>query len=205
MKAIAVTATAALMMLAMCQAAGCSKKAGNAAAPAGQTAAGDTQGGQVHRPPFAHEGGAPRHPAGMQGTTSTAPSAEAMAAVAAQGARATAMANAPDMVEMRNRFGIEVTDVSIHGVAIDVQFTVSTPEKSGAVLSPAAERYLIDQKSGTKILSPTNPRVKRLRLASGVRSQNFIATFDNSKGVVKPGDQVSVVVDEYRVDNLEVR
>jgi len=207
MKSLLSLATIAFLAFAMCQWAGCSKKS-KSPEPATEQAVTretpDTPGHGLRSTPYGEKTTTGTKTAGHS-TTSTVPSPEQMAEIAAQGARAQAMANAPDMVEMRNRFGLEVTSVAINGKAIDVQFMVSTPEKAGQILSPVAQRYLIDQKSGTKILAPQSPRAKRMRATAGVASQSFIASFDNSKDVVKSGDKVSVIVDEYRVDNITVR
>jgi len=207
MKSLLSLTTIAFLTIAMCQWSGCSKKSKPPETAADQAVtreAPDTPGHGLRSTPYGEKTTTGTKPT-AHATTSTGPSPEQMAEIAAQGARAQAMANAPDMVEMRNRFGLEVTSVAINGKAIDVQFMVSTPEKAGQVLSPVAQRYLIDQKSGTKILAPQSTRAKRMRATSGVASQNFVASFDNSKDVVKSGDKVSVIVDEYRVDNLTVK
>jgi hypothetical protein len=35
--------------------------------------------------------------------------------------------------------------------------------------------------------------------------RSYIAWFDNSAGLVKAGDKVSLIIDEYRIDDLTVR
>ena len=112
-------------------------------------------------------------------------------------------AESPEMVEMRDRYGLEVLDVAIRGPAIVVRFVVSEPEKTGQILTAMAQRYLIDQKSGTRIPVPTTIRTGRLRPEPGMGGwRTYQATFNNSKGVVRPGDKVTLVMDEYRVEGL---
>jgi hypothetical protein len=112
------------------------------------------------------------------------------------------------MAEMRKKFGLEVIDVVSSGPLINVQLMIFEPEKTGPVLSPAAERYLIDQKTGTR-LSEGSQRAtagqRRLVPGGGALRQPHMASFDNSKGLVKPGDTVSLVIDDYRIDGLVVR
>ena len=125
----------------------------------------------------------------------------------AAGAAAMHPAASPAMVQMREQFGMEVTGIAANGPLIDVQFFVSDPEKAGSILSPAAERYLIDRKTGTRIPPPSGARARLMRPVpgGGAYRRTYIASFDNSGGAVKPGDAVSLIMNDYRVDGLIVR
>jgi hypothetical protein len=111
-----------------------------------------------------------------------------------------------EMAKMKESYGVQVTHITVRGPAIEVAFVVSTAEKAGTALSPAAERYLIDQRTGTKILPPAAVRSRILRPGPAIGPERtFTAVFDNSAGLVKAGDKVTVVMGEYQVGDLPVR
>ena len=90
---------------------------------------------------------------------------------------------------------------------------VMEPEKAGPILSsPSSQRYLIDEKSGTKMLPPPvgGPRSRRdlslrPKVGSPMGTRAYYATFDNSAGTVKPGDKVSLTIDQCHIDGLVVQ
>ena len=116
---------------------------------------------------------------------------------------------------MLERFGAQVTSVTIRGTAIEVRFAVPAAEKAGPVLSPDAQKYLIDQKSGRQLAIPGAGRpAGRERYRSGAvrpvigspaAERSYTIMFDNSAGLVRPGDKVALLIDEFRVDDLTVR
>lgn len=162
-------------------------------------------------------------------TAASAPVRSATSTSPAQTAPSTATAPAPGVVlpapvqeplspegaKMLERFGAQVTSVTIRGTAIEVRITVPAADKAGPVLSPAAQRYLIDQKSGRQLLVPGAGRpAGRERYRSGAvrpvvgspaAQRSYTIMFDNSAGLVRPGDKVALVIDEFRVDDLTVR
>jgi hypothetical protein len=121
----------------------------------------------------------------------------------------------PEMAKMQEQFGLTVLTVTAKEKAIEVVFQVYTPEKAAQILSPNTERYLVDQKSGTRLIVPSaaprpgreRRRVTSIRLVIGSNSgqRGYVVTFDNSQGLVQPGDKVTFVMDEYHVEDLTVR
>jgi hypothetical protein len=153
-------------------------------------------------------------PASMPTTQEAAATAPADSRPAVATPTAIQVPTSPEMDEMREKFGLQVTGVVIHANAIEVQFFVSVPDKAGQLLSPTVSRYLIDEKSGTKLVNPTGqPGRERRRLPGLLRPvaggtgliRSYIATFDNSEGLVRSGDKVTFVMDEYRVTGLSVQ
>jgi hypothetical protein len=118
---------------------------------------------------------------------------------------ATQVAVTPEMVKMIQRFGAQVVGATIKGPLIDVEFQVVEPEKAGPVLLPGTDRYLIDA-SGTTLRPPSGPRGGLVRTVPGMIGMGrYLASFVNTGGRVKPGDKVSLVVGDYRVDNVAVK
>lgn len=121
----------------------------------------------------------------------------------------------PEMVKMEEQFGLVVMTVTARQKAIEVVFQVSGPEKAGPVLSPNAQRYLVDQKSGKRLTVPSpnvqpgreRRRVSSLRpmLGSNSAQRGYVVVFDNSEGLIQPGDKVTLIMDQYQVEDLTVR
>lgn len=102
--------------------------------------------------------------------------------------------------------GWQVAEVQVAGVVVQVRVEVYDPEKARCVLGPGVERSLEDAATG-KVLKP--PASARFAIA---RPQNrsgsvrmYLLQFDNSGGVVKPGSRVALVLDDARVEDLQVK
>ncbi len=78
------------------------------------------------------------------------------------------------------------------------------PEKNAPIRSPTVKRSLIDAKSGKVLLPCSGPRGGLVGSVGGA-GLNYQASFYNVDGTVKPGDRVSLMIGDYRVDNLFVR
>lgn len=138
----------------------------------------------------------PGEPTGMVGAATPTPVAP--------------FAISPQLAEMEQRFGLYVTEVTANRNAVIVRFTISDQTKAGALMSLDTEHQVIDAKSGTRLSLVSTPRrparIQRTLGPGGLgQGQGYTLIFDNSKGVIKPGDKVSVVMDQYRVDGLAVR
>jgi hypothetical protein len=119
---------------------------------------------------------------------------------------ATQLATTPEMVKMIQRFGTQVVGATIKGPVIDIEFQVIEPEKARPVLFPDTERYLIDAKTGTTLRPPSGPRGGLVRpVRELVGAGRYVASFTNPGGQVKSGDKVSLVVGDFRVDNVIVK
>ncbi len=145
----------------------------------------------------------PLQPAATRPTSrSSEPTVEEIAAIIAKMDAATTQ-----IAQMRDRFGIQVTGITLRDKAVDVAFVVWIPERTAMILRPSAKRALIHQASGVTIQQFAKSRTGNpLRMAPGGTSANrrFITSFDNSKGLVKSGDKVTVIMDDFRVADLTV-
>jgi hypothetical protein len=101
-----------------------------------------------------------------------------------------------------------VTAVTLNGPEIEVRFGVADlePEMMRTILSPATQRSLIVEKTGAVLSPPAHPAYGAIRRAIGgvFVPQSYTVVFDNSRGMVKHGDKVSLLMGDLQVGNLSV-
>jgi len=112
---------------------------------------------------------------------------------------------------IQDRWGIEIVAIrlSAAGQMLDFRYRVIDPDKAGPILDPKVKPYLIDQKSGAKFTVPITPKVGSLRQTSrsGPPQTNrvYFMLFGNPGARVRPGDKVTVVVGDFRAEDLIVQ
>lgn len=191
-----VTAVAAVMVWSFA-ACGCSDKSqpnddGASSKPTQSPAASPTPGMPGSRPMAAGPGSAnsasPQTP-----SVSTPPAAK--------------VATSPEMDAMREQFGLEVTSVTNRGPMVEVRLLVSDPQKAGPIVVSTEGRFMINQETGIKITSPKMTHARLLPSKSGgaVVDRNTAAWFDNTTGLIKSGDKVTIILGEYRLTDLVVQ
>jgi len=118
---------------------------------------------------------------------------------------------AAETPSIQDRWGIEIVAIrlSAAGQMLDFRYRVIDPDKAGPILDPKVKPYLIDQKSGAKFTVPITPKVGSLRQTSrsGPPQTNrvYFMLFGNPGDRVRPGDKVTVVVGDFRAENLIVQ
>lgn len=107
------------------------------------------------------------------------------------------------------KWGIQIDSLrlSARGYMIDFRYKVVDPKKAATLGDPKAKPYLVDQATGTKMFVPRSPKVGPLRqsavnLAAG---KVYFAFFSNRNQVVKPGSKVTVVIGDFKAENLAVQ
>jgi len=116
-----------------------------------------------------------------------------------------------EVLNIQDRWGIEIVAIrlSAAGQMLDFRYRIINPDKALPILDPKVKPYLIDQKSGARFVVPITPKVGSLRQTS--RSGNpevnriYFILFGNPGGTVKLGDKVTVVVGDFRAENLIVQ
>lgn len=112
----------------------------------------------------------------------------------------------PDLSE---QWGIEVQRIclSAEGYMLDFRYQVVDPLQAEKVLARNVECYLIDQKSGTKMIVPAPPKVGSLRQKTMTPEQGriYYVMFANPGRKVQRGDKVTVVIDDLHIPDLEVQ
>lgn len=106
------------------------------------------------------------------------------------------------------QWGIKIVAVRLTeaGFLLDFRYKITDPEKAKPILGSSTKAYIIDQKSGIKVTVPSMPKVGSLRSSSReplVGKQYFIL-FGNNVKFINPGDKVTVVIGDFRVEDLVV-
>jgi hypothetical protein len=107
------------------------------------------------------------------------------------------------------QWGIEVQQISLsaEGYMLDFRYLVTEPQLAKQVTTRQAQCYVIDQKSGTRMLVPTPPKVGSLRQKTPepVEGKIYYIMFANPGRRVRHGDKVTVVIDDLEIPELIVQ
>jgi len=105
------------------------------------------------------------------------------------------------------RWGIEIAGVrrAAAGFAIDFEYRVVDPDRAAPLFQRTSQPYLIDQRNGMRLTVSNSAKIGALRSRGTSKNGNrqFIIFANNGQQVVA-GDQVTVVVGDFRVENLTV-
>jgi hypothetical protein len=106
------------------------------------------------------------------------------------------------------RWGVEVTSirVSAAGHMIDFRYRILDAEKSAPLFERQTKPYLLDQASGKVLEVPRTAKLGPLRPSNVTPAEGKIYTmmFGNTGGLVQPGSRVTVVIGDFRVEDLVV-
>jgi hypothetical protein len=113
--------------------------------------------------------------------------------------------------ELLEKWGVEVLGVwtGARGFMIDFRFRVLDVDKALPLFDPKIQPYLIRDGSTIKLPVPVGEKVGSFRTTNrgkNVQAQrDYHIMFGNPDSYVKPGQNVSVVVGDFRVDHLTLR
>ncbi len=114
-------------------------------------------------------------------------------------------AHTPTSAEEEWGLRIEAVRLTGAGNLLDFRYRVIDPKKVSPLLDRHAKPYLIDQASGVKLTVPNMPKVGSLRAKGKPETDRvYFILFGNSKGWVKKGSRVTVVVGDFKAENLVV-
>ena len=107
-----------------------------------------------------------------------------------------------------NKWGVKVEDIRLSsaGYMLDFRYRVLDPQKAAPLLSRQVKPYLVDQESGSKLIVPAPPKVGSLRQKSyqPISNKIYFILFSNPGRLVKPGNKVTVVIGDFRAEDLIV-
>ncbi len=104
-------------------------------------------------------------------------------------------------------WGLRIVAVRLTGAGnlVDFRYRVIDPGKVSPLLDRHAKPYLIDQASGIKLSVPNMPKVGSLRAKGKPETDRiYFILFGNSRGLVKKGSKVTVVVGDFKAEDLVV-
>jgi hypothetical protein len=106
------------------------------------------------------------------------------------------------------RWGVEVTSVRISaaGHMIDFRYRILDAEKSAPLFERQTKPYLLDQASGKVLEVPRTAKLGPLRPSNVTPAEGkiYAMMFGNTGGLVQPGSKVTVVIGDFRVEDLVV-
>lgn len=111
-------------------------------------------------------------------------------------------------VNMEHQQGIRVVGVrpTAEGRMLNFRYKIIDAEKAASIISPMNKPYLIDQKTGTKFGVPNLPKVGALkqRGKKAYEDRIYFVLFANPGQMIKPGDSVTVVIGDFRKEDILV-
>ena len=110
--------------------------------------------------------------------------------------------------EAKERWGIEITSLrmSAAGHMIDFRYRVLDAKKAEPLFAQENKPYLIDEASQKVLSVPQTAKVGPLRTTGDIKEGSiYWMFFGNIPGLVKPGSKVTVVIGDFRAENLVVQ
>lgn len=107
----------------------------------------------------------------------------------------------------KRNWGVEVIGVKpvSSGYMLAFRYRILDPDKAKSLNDRKSKAYLIDEATGTRLAVPALENVGELRSgATPVADRNYFMIFGNPGRLVKSGSRVSIVVGNFRVDQLVV-
>jgi hypothetical protein len=106
------------------------------------------------------------------------------------------------------RWGVRIEGIRLtaSGHMLDFRYRILDPEKASPLVNRTIKPYLIDQASGAKFMVPTPPKVGSFRQTSvkPYPDRTYFIFFANPGGYLKQGSLVTVVIGEFRAENIVV-
>lgn len=113
-------------------------------------------------------------------------------------------------ITMEEQWGVKVESLrtSANGHMLDFRYRIMDPDKAMPLVDRGNKPYLIDQASGKVLAVPNTAKVGPLRatVRNGKPKQDrvYFVLFGN-QGLVKPGALVTVVIGDFRAENIVVQ
>jgi hypothetical protein len=105
------------------------------------------------------------------------------------------------------KWGIEILGIrqSAAGHMLDFRYRVVDSEKAAPLFARQTKPYLIDQASGKVLAVPNMAKVGPLRSSNPPQAGRTYWMFFGNPGLVKAGSKVSVVIGDFKVEDLTVQ
>lgn len=108
---------------------------------------------------------------------------------------------------LEETWGIQIEGIrlSAAGYMLDFRYRVIDTEKAAPLFDRKTKPYLIDQTSGAKFMVPSPPKVGPLRTSDPPQAdKTYFILFANPGKYVKHGNKVTVVIGDFRAEDLTV-
>lgn len=111
------------------------------------------------------------------------------------------------LTSLEDRWGIHVVGVRLAaaGYMLDFRYRVTDAKKALPLFSRQTRPSLIDQASGARFIVPRFPKTGLLRPSNQpLEQRSYFMFFANPGKYIKPGNKVTVVIGDFRAENLTV-
>lgn len=115
-------------------------------------------------------------------------------------------APAPD--SLAEKWGIDITAIHMtaHNYMVDFRYRVLDAKKAKALFDRQTKPYLIDQASGKALAVPNTAKLGPLRNSNQPKEGRiYWMFFGNRGGLVDTGSKVTVVIGDFRAEDLVVQ
>lgn len=112
-----------------------------------------------------------------------------------------------DGKKLADEWGIELTAMrtTAAGHMVDFRYRVLDAEKAAPLFKRQTKPYLIHQESGKVLAVPNTAKIGSLRNSNTPQNGRiYWMFFGNHHRLVQKGDQVTVAIGDFRVENLTV-
>jgi hypothetical protein len=110
---------------------------------------------------------------------------------------------------MEEAWGVKVVGIrpTAAGYMLDFRYRVTDAEKAKDLLDRRFKPQLIVEKSGATLAVPVTAKLGALRqYTKNIRAdRNYFIFFGNPGRYVKSGDKVSIVIGQFKAENLTVQ
>jgi hypothetical protein len=112
-------------------------------------------------------------------------------------------------MSIEEQWGVRVESlrISAAGNLLDFRYRIIDPEKASYLVDRRNKAYMIDQESGKVLSVPTTGKVGPLRqtVRYGLPKKDriYFILFGNHH-IIKPGNKVTVVIGDFRAENIVV-
>jgi len=117
----------------------------------------------------------------------------------------------PDSKALADKWGVEVIGMRLTsaGYMLDFRFRVLDADKALPLFEHRIKPYVVADKSDIKLPVPMAPKVGAFRPTNRGKNikadKTYYMVFANPDSYVKPGEKVSVVIGDFRAENLTVK
>ncbi len=118
-----------------------------------------------------------------------------------------ALAEVPKGESIEEKWGVQIIGIRVTaaGLMLDFRYRVIDAEKAAPLFDRGTKPYLIDQKTGAKFVVPNPPKTGPLRTSdTPQQGRTYWMFFGNPGRRVKPGNKVTVVIGDFKAENLMV-
>ena len=109
---------------------------------------------------------------------------------------------------MAEQWGIQVLGISrtAANYMLDFRYRVIDAEKAKPIFKRKTRPYVVDQASGSKFIVFSSPKTGPLRSTDTPKvDRNYFIMFANPGRYIEVGSKVTVVIDEFKVENMTVQ